>query len=297
MALTLLHPENSVIQLKPRTQWSLGIAIDLAIEQRWAGRRKEPNARSWCRMFLETFPDKTLATLTTQDISTYISMMQMDGLSPWTVHARVCVISTIYEVATQNAYAGPVPFIPRPHVPKPLKWWLKPDAEPEVITWLRDVLLQPEVADFVLWTVETGLRVEETLRVTAGDFVGLHGEAPELTVPGTKNDGAQATLALSAVAVGLARGRLMSSSAKLFGITYRQLDRAWQEVRAQFGWQDISTATLKALRRSFARRLTAKGCPLPVLQQMMRQADPETTLNYMRLVGGEYTTEEQRKWL
>lgn len=269
----------------------------MAMDQHWAGRRKEPNARSWCRQFLETFPDKTLLTLTTENITTYIKLMQAEGLSPWTVHARVCVINTLYEVARGNGYDGPVPTIPRPHVPKPLKWWLKPDVEPEVIAWLRDVMLLGEVADFVLWTTETGLRVEESLRVLASDFLGLNTDAPELTVPGTKTDVAQAALALSPVAAGLARGRLTDGKGPLFTITYRQLSRAWQLVRKQFGWEDISTATLKAIRRSFARRLTAKGCPLPVLQQMMRHLEPETTLGYIRLVGGEFTTEEQRKWL
>lgn len=292
----------NVVQLRARSLWSLGSAIDLALEQHWAGHRKEPNARSWCRQFLETFPDKTLGTLTTTDISTYIRLMQAEGLAPWTVHARVCIIATIYQVAQRNGYAGPVPTIPRPHVPKTLKWWLKPDVEPEVLAWLRDVMLKPEVADFVLWTAETGLRIEETLRVTACDFIGLDGEQPELTVPGTKTDDAQATLALSAIAAGLARARLIGNKgpqggARLFRITYRQLDRAWQEVRVQFGWQDISTATLKAIRRSFARRRTVKGCPLPVLQQMMRHKDPQTTLGYVRLVGGDFTAEEQRKWL
>lgn len=285
-------------------RWDLKRASDIALEQHWFGRRKAANCKSWCRMLQQDMDNADLTSITTADIQAHIMRLRTKGLQPWTVHARVCVINTLYAVAKRNGYTGPVPQIPRPHVPKPLKWWLTPEKEVEVIQWLSEQG-HHEMADFVSWTVNTGLRVEESLRVTLGHFQGLSSGAPEVTVPGTKTGAAQAALAVSPGAALLAATRFtaignltdVSCATPLFTMSYRMLEHTWAKVRVQFGWTKDTTATLKALRRSFARRVFAKGAPLPVVQGMMRHKDPQTTMNYLRLVGGAFTTEEQRKWL
>jgi integrase len=289
---------SNIITIKPRRTWTLAAACDLALDVHWRGMRREASAKSWCGQLVAAFPDKTLATLTTQDINTYIRLMELDGLASWTIHAKVCAVSTLYTVAKANGYDGPEPIIPRPRVKKKLKWWLTPEAEAEVAAWLRS-RGKDQMADFVRWTVETGLRVEETLRVQAMHFTGLLTDKPELTIPGTKTEDAQATVALSSAAADIARSHFMSlgGSACLFPMDYGHLFWTWDLVRKQFGWLDIPTATLKALRRSFARRLSANGCPPQVVQQMMRHRSIDTTLDYLKLVGGGYSTEEQRKWL
>lgn len=285
-------------------RWDLKRASTIALEQHWFGRRKEANCRSWCRMLQQDMGNADLSSITTADIQAHILRLRTIGLQPWTVHARVCIISTLYTVAKRNGYTGPVPTIPRPHVPKPLKWWLTPEKEVEVIQWLSEEE-HHEMADFVAWTVQTGLRVEESLRVTLGSFHGLSSGTPELLVPGSKTESAQASTAVSAGAAQIAYTRFtascslteVSAATPLFTMSYPKLDRHWQSVRAHFGWTKDTTATLKALRRSFARRVFANGAPLPVVQGMMRHKDPQTTMNYLRLVGGQFTTEEQRKWL
>ncbi len=294
----------TVIQLvKPtlRDPWTLEHAVDLCMEQHWRNTRKAATMASWTRELLRVWPDKTLDAITTQDIDTYIRLMEADGLATWTMHAKVCCISKVYDIAKRNGYPGDVPYIPTVHIKKPLKWWLTPEKERPVIAWLR-AQGKLDVADYVEWTIETGLRVEETLRVHSGHFLGLYTAKPELTVPGTKTDGSQGALALSTVAAGIAQRRHMAlggmeARLPMFPLDYMQLMRVWQRVRKEFGWMDDSTATLKALRRSFARRLAANGAPLPVIQSMMRHGDPQTTMGYLRLVGGAFTTEEQRKWL
>lgn len=294
----------AVLAFPQRTIWPLGSAVDLALDHHWKGTRKYATMLSWCRELVETFPDKALFTFTTQDVVTWTEMQRMNGLSSWTIHAKVCLISTLFEVAKEHGYTGQVPSIPRPRVQKPLKWWLTPEKEQEVILWLRARGLD-EFADFVLWQVETGLRVEETMRLRSGHFNGLLTDAPEVTVPGTKTQGSQATLALSATAGALAVSRYMALGAgltgpaamPLFPMDYRTLVRRWNAVRRHFGWTDEPTCTLKALRRSFARRLTVNGAPLPVVQGMMRHRSASTTMGYLALVGGGFTAEEQRRWL
>lgn len=277
--------------------WPLSRAVELALAQHWRGRRKEAHEQGRCRDLVAAFPTRTLDTLTTEDLQGYLDGLAEMGLGDEAAKARMCSVSVLYTVARRNGYRGPVPTVPRPYVTRKLKWWLKPDLEPMVIAWLRSEGLA-EVADFVEWTVSTGLRVEESLGVQAGDFIGLDTDEPELVVPGTKTAGSHAAAPISQEAAEIAMRRLgMSPDGRLFAASYMDLWAAWQKVRREFGLLGIKTATLKALRRSYTRRLSVKGAPLPVVQQLMRQASPTTTMEYLRLTGGGFTSKEMRRWL
>ncbi|MFD1303502.1 tyrosine-type recombinase/integrase [Methylobacterium marchantiae] len=207
------------------------------------------------------------------------------GLAPATINKRLNCLSAM-GVSVEGC---------RVREPKVLKWWLKPVDEERVCAWLRarDDFTDFTVANLIEWTTRTGLRVEESLRLKWSDFSQ---DRREVTVPGLKTSSAQATLPLSAEVT----ARLLYTSASngpVFAIAYRDLLDVWSEVRAEFGWQDDATATLKALRRSAARHLhITKGMPLAMVQAYLRHEDIETTLGYLRLTGG-YGTEEMRKWL
>lgn len=184
--------------------------------------------------------------------------------------------------------------------PKVLKWWLRPEDEERLV---RDFGPTGEFALFVRWTTRTGLRVEETLALTWGDFVWGRGE---LTVPGTKTDGSQATIVLSSEALEIAQALFGTPATGVWNLPahmrmvrteYTALRSQWQAARQRYGWETIPTATLKALRRTAARYLHVTcGMPLDIVRQYLRHEDIKTTLGYLRLTGG-YSTEEMRKYL
>jgi integrase len=280
-------------------------ACDLALATHWRGMRKEPTYAGWCRDLIETFPDKTLATLTAQDLRTFVGLLEAgDELEPATVYARVSHLRTIYVVAKKHGYKGTVPEpFPYPRVPRKLKWWLNPDQHTEAIQWCN-VTNHLDLRDYLNWTVATGLRVEETMRCTRRCFHRTHTDDTTwcLSIPGTKTTGAEATLPLSKDAADVAMERFSAlgcltqatSGALLFSLTYRELWSQWSCLTKAL--QLPESASLKALRRSYARERAAKGVPLPVLQQMMRHRDPSTTMEYLRLTGGAFTLEEMRRW-
>ena len=151
---------------------------------------------------------------------------------------------------------------------------------------------------FVLWTVATGLRIEETLRLRWRD-VDL--ELGAVSVLGTKTDLSQAILPLSAEAVEVLRDYAretmpLNPAAPVFDIAYPNLRYRWEVARKLLGLSDIPTATLKSLRRSFARRAHLKGMPVDVLRQYLRHSNLKTTQGYLYLVGG-YSQDEMRRWL
>ena len=150
------------------------------------------------------------------------------------------------------------------------------------------------LADFIDWTVWTGLRVEESLRLRRSSFAnGFR----SVTVPGLKTLGSQATLPISSDATALAKRIFAGSSgdALMFPVCYRQLSRRWRVVMKTMG-VDHPMATLKALRRSAARYLTVGGMPLDILRQYLRHNSVATTMGYLRLTGG-YGENEMRRWL
>lgn len=210
------------------------------------------------------------------------------GLSPATINKRLNCLSAM-GVSVEGC---------RVREPKVLKWWLKPEDERALVAILRNHgdLSASRAACMIQWTTRTGLRIEESLRLTWKD-VSLH--RGEVTVPGLKTSSAQATLPLGHEALEvLARvGHQTFGDPLVFQLSYGHMLAWWDECRVQLGIQDNPTATLKALRRSAARHLhITKGMPLDMVRQYLRHEDMETTLGYLRLTGG-YGTEEMRKWL
>jgi integrase len=217
------------------------------------------------------------------------SQWYAQGLAPATINKRLNCLSAM-GVSVEGC---------RVREPKALKWWLKPEDEARVLADLRgEHGALGSLSVFIPWTTRTGLRVEETLRLTRGDFSdGFRA----VTVPGLKTSDAQATLPLGVEASELAQAVFAVASdaptARFIPHTYRELEDAWSKVRRVYGWRDNPTATLKALRRSAARHLhVTKGMPLDMVRQYLRHEDIETTMGYLRLTGG-YGTEEMRRWL
>lgn len=216
------------------------------------------------------------------------------GVAPATINKRLNCLSAM-GVSVDGC---------RVKEPKQLKWWLSPEAERRVVTFLEQRASKGDedsqtTADFIWWTTRTGLRVEETLRLTSRDFTGSKDSGYSVTVPGSKTASAQATLPLSAEVGYLVENLLenFEHPHAAFPISYEKLHAIWEECREHLGVSYVPTATLKSLRRSAARYLhIQKGMPLDMLRQYLRHEDINTTMGYLRLTGG-YGEEEMRRWL
>lgn len=235
--------------------------------------------------------------ITEEDVKNATARFYKDGLSPATINKRLNCLSKM-GVSVQGL---------RVKNPGKLKWYLPEDKLLEVLLWC-DQQDYSSLANLIKWTVRTGLRIEESLRLGPDSFVkefkGGAGDGPlevrAVKVPGTKTATSQATLPLSTEAALVAWRFLIASPygpVKMFQWDYEQYQTQWNHVREHFGWQDDPTATLKALRRSAARYLHVDcGMPLHMVQQYLRHESMDTTLEYLRLTGG-YGTEEMRRYL
>jgi len=224
-----------------------------------------------------------------------------EGLSPATITKRLNCLSRLGVNVTGC----------RPKKSKlgGLKWWLNPTSQSTLTLGLSGGKVLPTQGEnrmmlgYVLWAVHTGLRVEESLRLTWGHIIAPVGGSWSLTVPGTKTDAAQATLPLSSEACAALRviprgpGSVFYDPRTCKPLAYDQLEAWWSHCRAYIGATDIPTATLKALRRNAARHLHIDlGMPIDMVRDYLRHENVETTMGYLKLVGG-YQAEEMRRWV
>lgn len=195
-----------------------------------------------------------------------------------------------------------------------LKWWLTPANCERLLAYLRSGWVEPFasarlLANYVELVSLTGLRVEEALRLKWREVSlriittpeGKTVSRSEMTVPGTKTKGSQATNAIALsptlllMQMDLER-KDKSPEARVFPIGYATLWRAWENARVFLGVQENKMSTLKALRRTAARHLTVNGMPTEMVRDYLRHSNIHTTMGYLSLVGG-YSTEEQHRWL
>ena len=270
----------------------------------WAHRRSFDRSMSQGNMVLEALHSRGLTTLpevTPEVVRELVDLWTRAGYARGTIMVR-CAILNLMGVPVQGC---------RPRGRQQLKWWLNPTERERLLGWLRGIpdADYGDTADYIEWTCYTGLRVEETLRLTWRDITFNHGpdgrlipEKMAMTAPGTKTANSQAALPLGKEAcLIIVRRREAVPEAhpgdRVFPIGYRKLANLWSECREFIGAQDVPTATLKALRRSAARYLHVdRGMPLELTRAYLRHGSVGTTMGYLKLTGG-YGTEEMARWL
>jgi integrase len=300
------HPASpAAVSQRPADMRSLQDALDHTRATRWRGLRSAATNYSQGANAIATLQVGHQYELKVGEVSEAmlveaVTKWQTRGFSPSTINKRLAILSALGVEAVTGCYV---------RQPKVLKWWLRPSDQVKLCAWLREedqgasTTTNIILADFIEWTTRTGLRVEESLRLTRAhiEFNEGNGTA-SITVPGTKTAIAQKHLPIGEEArrILIARGMALDScppNARLFPIHYATLRKAWSKLCAErLGDSVPPGATLKALRRSAARHLTTKGMPLDVLRQYLRHENIQTTMGYLRLTGG-YAEEETRRWL
>lgn len=232
-------------------------------------------------------------------------------LSPSTVQTRLSVLKKAMQRA---GVTWPVD-VKKPQRSKRPKWVLSVEQQRDLINILLltgsiHVIKSEDLVDYIMLVTETGLRVEEVMRIKGAHIqkVGLGGSVLEagadavlgerycLEVMGTKTASSYDLIPLSKAAMEILYRRVRwvgSNDICLFAMPYANLHDAWRWCMMKLGVTD-ETATLKSLRRTFATRLAAKGIPATLLQKLMRHASLVTTSHYTNTVG---LHEAAREWL
>jgi integrase len=271
-------------------QQSLAEAVAVA-SKKWQGTRARASQISQLMQALKTVLQvlnerhSSLSALELKDITTPIVQecvkhWQSQELSPSTINSRLSVLGVI-GVKTDGCWVKNK---------LPPKWWLRPDESSRLLAHLRATPAPfpsaPPLADYIEFVSYTGLRVEEALRLTWRDVTlkvikvdGVLRSQSEMTVPGTKTRRSHATFALGDMPslILLKRKKEGGDNPFVFPIKCDHLHESWDKARAFLGEQDNPMATIKALRRTAARHLTASGMPTEMVRDCLRHSDIKTS--------------------
>lgn len=299
--LSAIRPKSNIIALRPPDQRHLQDALDHNGATRWQGMRSLRIHMSQGACAIATLQANIGHQLRVCDVQPHMLLSAVAewrnrGLAPATINKRLTILSVL-GVNVSGCYATE---------PRKLKWWLRPADHAMLTQWLREMddtygdQRHALAADYIDWTVFTGLRVEESLKLVRREIeFKAGGEKASITVPGLKTVGAQQNLPIGddACAILVRRGmREAKPDTRVFPTSYFMLALTWQACRDKLGVEAHAGASLKAIRRSAARHLTTKGMPLDILRQYLRHEDIQTTMGYLRLTGG-YDESEMRRWL
>jgi integrase len=281
-------------------------------------QRSDAGLKSGLGQFCEfmqsyVFPSCTLSveSVKQQHLEGFKLSLEARALSPSTINTRMTQVWSFLTWAGaqwQSVQLGVLPGLKLPLVTRPKqrrKWAMQDDelrrVSDYILIHMANNRMRDVFSNYIGFTVETGLRVEEVLRLVPSDFKSLEPGEAGLWVPGTKTEGSNVYIPITDDAAAFAysamveaRGayleahplaRNLPTDYRLFDIPYHTLRRMWEEVRAHLGLADNPTATLKGLRRTFAYRCLRKGLPPRLLQELMRHASYSTTLEYLELFG------------
>lgn len=269
-------------------------AANLALATHWKGTAYEAQVTPVAHLivrFMEARKKFNFEDITSEDLDAYVKASFEKGNTANTVNHHLSALSVINTVALERKPPLTTVRLPIKRVKqRPVeKWWLRPEDQRKACEWLRG---QAEYlfADYIEILAYQGLRVDEGLRLRPRHVTGLDGKTPGLKVPGTKTQGAEATIPVFPQAVPIFERAIKRAEENhwqlLFPITWKQANELWKGVRALLGVEDVKTATLRAVRRSFAHYANERGMPTKTLQKVLRHETIATTDKYLQLVGG-----------
>ena len=280
---------------KPERVGTLRLATGLALTTHWAGTpyAKTVNWVVWSlvRFFEEVRGVYDIDDIRSADIDALVTDCKSRGNTANTINKRLSMLSVVNTVALERT--PPLASIRLPlkrQKSRPVeKWWLRPEDLERLLDWYRGSKNDPIFADFIEVIVREGLRPSEALGLEARHLSDLETDTPWLKVPGTKTAGSEAAIPVYPDAVELMRRCAKRShverTGKLFPYTWRQASDRWNEARAYLGVSDVTSATLRALRRTFAYYANQRSMPTRTIQKVLRHETITTTEGYLRLTG------------
>lgn len=268
-------------------------SAELALRFHWADTSYGETVKAIIWPVIDWFEDHRcpdLDKITSHHLDKFIESRKERGNSNGTINKYLSILSVLNRIGLERRPALCTNKLPIKYLKVALqeKWWLRPEELDDLTKWL-DSRADHMFADYIRLVCFQGLRAEEVLRLVPRDIIGLDTATPKIQVPGKKTKGSQATIPLFDLAVPTVKSCLERCKKlgwqALFPITLRQAQTKWNECRVYLGAEDTKTATLKALRRTFASYATSRGMPTSTLQKVLRHETIQTTEGYLRLVG------------
>ncbi len=281
----------------------------IGLDQHWTGMAYKPVVENIIWNIVAWFEDKgcpNIDDITSVELDEFITFCRNEGFGgrgnePSTINGHLSILGVLNTIGMKRIPKLSFRKLPieRSQIRKKEQWWLRPDDMEKVIKHLRatgDDLF----ADIVEMICYQGFRVMECLSLRERHFIGLSTSTPKVQVPGTKTNKSGYTIPVFDLSIDLVQKCIKRSKdngwERLFPISWRQARDRWTYVREYLGVQDVPSATMKSLRRTFAAIADSRGMGTKTLQEILRHENISTTELYLNVIGAE-RTEHARKFM
>ena len=224
--------------------------------------------------------DRKLASIGREDVAKFIESMA--GLAGSTVNQRVSYVSVLFDLAIDKWEFHELvkPRIVRQKVAEGRTRRFSPEEEAEAIERLEasTKLHHPDVADLVRVLIDTGLRLNEGIRITKRDY-DLDKRA--VIIWNTKNGQPRAVPMTPRVHEVLTKRQYLDAPFEM--LTDNIASKAWAWVRAEMGFEEDAEFVIHVLRHTVGSRLADAGTSGPLIQAMLGHKSFMTTQKYIHV--------------
>lgn len=235
--------------------------------------------------------DRSMATISDQDVSDYKTMLVRENKSPSTINQRLSFLSVLFKIAGELDRRLEAPKFKRATVRTGRVRILSREEEGTAITTLA-ASPNPRrqmMADLVVVLIDTGFRLSEMLRVGPNE---VSFERNEIAAWETKADHPRkipmTTRVRSIMEKRLAGLKAKDVTARAFpNLSVFTADDDWAWCRKQMGLEHDKEFVIHALRHTCCSRLVAAGQDAFRVQKWMGHKAIATTMIYVTLNSGD----------
>jgi integrase len=260
--------------------WTLGKLIDAVDARYWTGRANGGEARRLADNAAKFFgEDAHPSTITSERIDAWVKQLREEKNKSGTINRKLSALGRCLRHAASRGIVDKVPHLDREKESEGRVRWYTREEEAKILGFIQD----PLVRDFVVFLLDTGGRLGESLAVQVRDC----GDA-QVLFSKTKN-GKLRSVPLTTRLRGIIRARKdalagASPTSLLWApLGARDVRAAWNDARAQAGLSKDPQAVIHACRHTCASRLVQAGVSIQVVKEWLGHGSLTMTLRYAHL--------------
>ncbi len=265
--------------------WTLGVAIDKTFEVRWAGTKSESFYRTKAKRLVEHFGrEKPLGEIDTDAVDGLTKALKAKGNSQVTINHALVTLSMLFKIAHQR---GGVPFKPVFGIKQVVRGrvrWVT-EVEEKILLGLFTQWNKPDIVDWTIVMVDTGMRPSETKKMTAA-WVDLPNNSVHVLESKTK--AGIRTIPMTARVRKVLERRVKVFKGALFPYSWQVYQHAWERARTDMGLDAEKDFVAYCLRHTFGTRLAQRGVRIDAIQRLMGHEDPKQTMVYAKLGAAQF---------
>lgn len=253
--------------------------LELTRKRYWAGHSGERTAVVNATKCIEALGKQlTPEAVNEQRIDEMVFKFEAEGTSGSTINRRLSALSKMLTFAFERGYISRKPKIERKKEPQHRIRYLTPDEEAEMLAYFEHIG-QPDLKDFIIVGIDTGMRVGEILRIEARDI-----DNGMVSLWRTKN-GKSRSIPLTTRALEVLERRSSSNTAgQLFeGFTHSKITHYWQLAKRHLGLSTDNQFVPHALRHTFCSRLVQRGVDIVSVSKLAGHSSITVTMRYAHL--------------